>query len=48
MGWSYNLLRFRKGAEVVMSCLVIADFCEMHTEFMVQCVGVVVGRGSCC
>jgi len=27
---------------------VITDFCEMHTEFMVQCVRVVVGRGSCC
>ena len=31
-----------------MSRLVITDFCEMRTEFMVQCVKVVVGRGSCC
>lgn len=48
MGWSYNLLRFRKGVEVVVSRLVVADFCEMHVEFVVQCVGVVVGRGLCC
>lgn len=48
MGWSYNLLRPLGGVEVVMFHLVTADFCEMHTEFMVKCVGVVVGRGSCC